>query len=43
MFNAEYDQRYVDAPDEVCTRSRDFGLRTLVLPIDLDNSFRIGC
>ena len=43
VFNAEYDQRFVDDPDGVCARSRDLGLRTLVLPLDLDGSFRIGC
>jgi len=43
VFNAEYDQRFVDDPVAVCRRSRDLGLRTLVLPLDLDNSFRISC
>ncbi len=43
VFNAEYDQRFVDDPDAVCTRARELGLRTLVLPLDLDGSFRIGC
>ncbi len=43
VFNAEYQSRFVDDPDEMCTRSRALGLRTLVLPLDLDNSFRISC
>jgi hypothetical protein len=43
VFNAEYAPRFVDDPDIVCAQSRSFGLRTLVLPLDLDNSFRISC
>ncbi len=43
VFNAEYDQRFVDDPDAVCGRSRELGLRTLILPLDLDNSLRISC
>jgi hypothetical protein len=43
VFNAEYDQRFVDDPDAVCGRSRQLGLRTLILPLDLDNSLRISC
>ena len=43
VFNAEYEQRFVDDPAELCARSRELGLRTLVLPLDLDGSFRIAC
>ncbi|HWM19336.1 MAG TPA: endo alpha-1,4 polygalactosaminidase, partial [Ilumatobacteraceae bacterium] len=43
VFNAEYHQRIVDDPAALCVRSRDVGLRTLILPLDLDNSFRISC
>jgi hypothetical protein len=43
VFNAEYGQRYVDDPAALCARSRELGLRTLVLPLDLDGSFRIAC
>ncbi|MEZ5250470.1 MAG: endo alpha-1,4 polygalactosaminidase [Ilumatobacteraceae bacterium] len=43
VFNAEYARRVVDDPDGVCARSRELGLRTLILPIDLDASFRISC
>jgi hypothetical protein len=43
VFNAEYEQRYVDDPAALCARSRELGLRTLVLPLDLDGSFRIAC
>ena len=43
VFNAEYAQRFVDDPAAVCAASRDLGLRTLLVPLDLDDSFRIGC
>ncbi|MGB7880529.1 MAG: endo alpha-1,4 polygalactosaminidase [Ilumatobacteraceae bacterium] len=43
VFNAEYAGRFVDDPDSVCARSIALGLRTLLLPLDLDNSFRISC
>jgi len=43
VFNAEYAQRFVDDPESVCARSIALGLRTLLLPLDLDNSFRISC
>lgn len=43
VFNAEYEQRFADEPDALCSRSRELGLRTLVLPLDLDGSFRISC
>ncbi|MEZ5376146.1 MAG: endo alpha-1,4 polygalactosaminidase [Acidimicrobiales bacterium] len=43
VFNAEYDQQYTEHPDEICERSLELGLRTLILPLDLDNSFRISC
>jgi len=43
VFNAEYARRFVDDHDALCARSRELGLRTLVLPLDLDDSFRITC
>ncbi len=43
VFNAEYAMPFVDDPDSVCARSIALGLRTLLLPLDLDNSFRISC
>jgi tartrate-resistant acid phosphatase type 5 len=42
-YSAEYDQRLVDDPEAVCERSRELGLRTLLLPLELDNSFRVSC
>lgn len=43
VFNAEYAERFVEDTEEVCGRARALGLRTLILPIDLDGSFRISC
>ena len=43
VFNAEYADRYVSSPDQMCEQARELGLRTLVLPLDLDGSFRIDC
>lgn len=46
VFNAEYDARWVgDAASRnaLCAASRAAGLRTLVLPVELDGSFRYGC
>ena len=44
IFNAEYpsgDEE--DLADEVCPVSRSEDIRTLILPLDLDDSFRIDC
>ena len=46
VFNAEYEDRLVsDAAerDRVCAAARAQNLRTLILPLDLDDSFRISC
>jgi len=43
VFNAEYARRFVDDPAGVCADSRRLGLRTLILPLELDNSFRVSC
>jgi hypothetical protein len=46
VFNAEYDSRFVsDAAvrDAMCATARADNLRTLVLPLDLDDSFRFSC
>ncbi|MDE2047862.1 MAG: endo alpha-1,4 polygalactosaminidase [Betaproteobacteria bacterium] len=47
VFNAEYKADYVNntngARDALCASSRAAGLRTLVLPVALDNSFRFSC
>jgi len=46
VFNAEYDSRFVsDAAvrDGMCATARAENLRTLILPLDLDDSFRFSC
>ena len=46
VLNAEYLDRYVTNQvdrDEMCVAARARGLRTLVLPEDLDDSFRFSC
>lgn len=46
VFVAEYEDKYVNDPAEreaICTRSQELGLHTLVLPLDLDDSFRFSC
>lgn len=45
-FNAEYRADWVsdaNARNELCAAARAAGLRTLVLPVELDGSFRYGC
>jgi hypothetical protein len=47
VFNAEYKSSYVDntngARDALCVAATAQGLRTLVLPLALDGSFRYSC
>jgi endo-alpha-1,4-polygalactosaminidase (GH114 family) len=46
VFVAEYDARWVDdaaAREVLCTSSRRAGLHTLVLPVELDDTFRWSC
>jgi hypothetical protein len=43
VFNAEYDEQFIDDSEALCRRSMELGLRTMILPLDLDNSFRISC
>ena len=43
VWNAEYRQDFVDDPSSVCPAALSLGLRTLILPLDLDDSFRITC
>jgi hypothetical protein len=46
VFNAEYDARWVGdatARNALCAASRAAGLRTLVLPLELDGTFRYPC
>jgi hypothetical protein len=47
VFNAEYADRYVTnkngSRDELCHHSKEKNLRTLILPIYLDDTFRYSC
>jgi hypothetical protein len=46
VFNAEYESRFVNIPaqrEALCDDARAEQLRTLVLPLDLDDSFRFSC
>jgi hypothetical protein len=46
VFNAEYESRLVEDADPraaVCVDSRGLGIRTLILPLDLDDAFRYSC
>jgi hypothetical protein len=46
VFNAEYHSRYVDdiaARQSLCADAQADGFSTLVLPLDLDGSFRYSC
>ncbi len=46
VFNAEYAAVFVNDAAErarICTRSGELNLRTLILPLDLDDSFRFSC
>lgn len=47
VFNAEYDDKYVrnegGARDALCKSARASNIRTLVLPLELEDSFRFGC
>jgi hypothetical protein len=45
VFNAEYAEWYRRRPARaaLCRAVRKVGLRTLLLPLDLDDAFRIAC
>ena len=47
VFSAEYAQKYVDntngARDKLCTDAKQRDFRTLILPQNLDGSFRFSC
>ncbi len=43
VLNAEYDDSAVNDPDGTCAAAEAAGLRTLILPLDLDDSMRISC
>jgi len=46
VFNAEYESRLVEEAAtraDVCSTSDEFNIRTLILPLDLDDTFRFSC
>ncbi len=46
VLNAEYKQEYIsdeDSRHKVCAEAKLLGLKTLILPLNLDDSFRISC
>jgi len=47
VFNAEYDERYVkninNERENMCNESIKSKFQTLILPLDLDDEFRISC
>lgn len=46
VFNAEYADAFVNDSTErarICARSRELDFRTLILPLDLDDAFRLSC
>lgn len=46
VFEAEYQEQYVrniEAREELCQRSRELNFQTLVLPMNLDDTFRYSC
>lgn len=46
VFNAEYSDEYVSDPadrEAICAESQELNIRTLVLPLDLDDSFHFSC
>lgn len=46
VFNAEYKADYItdqNTQKTICEKSQQLGIQTLLLPLDLDDSFRIEC
>ena len=43
VFNAEYAESLRDDHDELCAAARQRGMHTLILPLELDDSFRVSC
>lgn len=43
VFGAEYSDEAIDDPAGACAVAAATGVETLVLPVDLDGSFRISC
>ena len=43
VFNAEYAESLRDDHVELCAAARQRGMHTLILPLDLNDSFRVSC
>jgi hypothetical protein len=43
VFGAEYSEAALNDPDATCAAAAAAGLTALILPLDLDDSFRISC
>ncbi len=43
VFTAEYEAGLRADHDELCADARDRGMHTLILPVDLDDAFRVSC
>ena len=43
VFSAEYETEFRRNPESICAQARELGFSTLILPLDLDDSFRISC
>ncbi len=47
VFNIEYSQKYIDnnnsERDKICKKATSLKIKTLILPLDLDDSFRYSC
>lgn len=43
VFGAEYSDDAVDDPDGVCAVAEETGISMLILPVELDGSFRVSC
>lgn len=43
VLNAEYDDNYVNNSSLICPSAQSLQLSTLIMPLDLDDSFRISC
>ncbi|MGF1723780.1 endo alpha-1,4 polygalactosaminidase [Photobacterium nomapromontoriensis] len=46
VLNAEYDKKYINNKEDreaMCTKSREMQFSTLILPLDLDDTFRMSC
>lgn len=43
VLNIEYKKKYINNPTSICFTSNKLKISTLILPLNLDSSFRISC